>query len=73
MSAFDYPYPQKSPVIEVYLFDEENVAIQKTGFAGRVGEVTGIKGDAFRIVISVDASVVAKTKKLAIRPTDKDK
>jgi hypothetical protein len=50
-----------------HLFDEENVSLNKYVIKTLEGDVTGVKGDAFRIVIECDSASAAKAKRLEAR------
>src|SRR5262249_54730862 len=48
------------PQILFYLFDEENVSIDKFLIMKTEGELTGVKGDAFRILLQIDKEKLKK-------------
>ena len=52
-----------------YFFDDENVPIEKLGCSTSMieGEITGVKGDAFRVVLKVPVKLTERTKKMAWR------
>lgn len=47
-----------------YLFDEDNVSLGKFTHDSVQGELTGVKGDAFRVGLLLDSQLWAKTRKL---------
>jgi hypothetical protein len=57
-----------------YFFDSENVMIYKTPPNKIEGEVSGVKGDSFRVsIISLEATMLDKTQKIEVRPGEKEK
>jgi hypothetical protein len=57
-----------------YFFDDENVVIYKTPPNKIEGEVTGVKGDAIRVIIfAISDSVLEKTQKIEVRPGEKER
>jgi hypothetical protein len=56
-----------------YLFDEDNVVLQKAYLDRVEGEITGKSGDAFRVVFSTDPATYKKIKKIEPRPFEKEK
>jgi hypothetical protein len=56
-----------------HLFDEENVSLKKYVIKSLEGDLTGVKGDAFRILLDCDAESVKKAKKLKARLRDASK
>jgi hypothetical protein len=69
--------PPKSPpdsALWFYFFDGENEVIYKTPPNKIEGEVTGVKGDSFRVIISpLESPMLDKTKKIEVRPGEKEK
>lgn len=60
-------------LIHCCLFDEENVIIRQTTVKNAdiiEGELTGIKGDAFRVAVSIPRDLFARTKKIEIRSVE---
>lgn len=53
--------------IVFYLFDADNVSLDRYVIASTQGDLTGAKGDAFRIQIEIDKEVLKKAKKLEAR------
>jgi hypothetical protein len=54
-------------LVHVYLFDEENVAVQKLVISRVEGEVTGKKGDAFRVYAAPGDGDLAKVRRVEVR------
>jgi hypothetical protein len=50
--------------IVFYLFDEDNVSIGKYVIMKTEGDLTGVKGDAFRIILQIPTEMLRKAKKL---------
>jgi hypothetical protein len=50
----------------LHLFDEDNVLISK-GVPNMEGEVSGKKGDAFRLILLVDTNTLGMTRKIEAR------
>lgn len=50
-----------------FLFDEDNVSIAKHVVVRTEGDITGVKGDAFRLYLSIDPMILKKAKKLEAR------
>jgi hypothetical protein len=66
--------PADSPIL-IYLFDAENVVVLKGPFRhvnrpGEALEITGKKGDAFRVKNNFDRSSLEKTTKVEFRPAE---
>lgn len=60
------------PSIVYYLFDEENIVIAKQERCLIEGELTGKKGDAFRLILPVlYINMKEKIRKVEVRPTAK--
>jgi hypothetical protein len=72
---------QQAPGLELgdsalwfYFFDSENVMVYKTPPNKIEGEVTGVKGDAFRVIVfELSADILDKTQKIEVRPGGKVK
>jgi len=64
-----------NPHLWFYFFDEDNVFVYKSPYYGGIeGKLTGKKGDAFWInIIGIPETHFKKTRKIAIRPGEKDK
>src|SRR5262245_21915100 len=58
----------KHPIL-FYLFDEDNVSIGKFVIMETEGELTGVKGDAFRIHLQIDKEKLKKAKRIEARLT----
>jgi hypothetical protein len=56
----------KHPIV-FYLFDEDNVSIGKYVIVKIEGDLTGVKGDAFRIILQIPTETLRKAKKLEAR------
>src|SRR5262249_32297833 len=52
-----------------HLFDEQNVSLGKFAIADTEGDLTGVKGDAFRVVLRCHTATFQKTKKVEARLT----
>ena len=63
----------KEPPTQLYLFDGDGVVLQKYNLSSIEGEITGVVGDAFRVVAYCEPEVFKKTKKLELRPASSDK
>jgi hypothetical protein len=50
-----------------HLFDEDNVSLKKLVVRQIQGDLTGVKGDAFRIILQCDTATFKKTKKIEAR------
>lgn len=65
---------QNDPTIFIYLFDGENVVLSKTPFAHNKNEgdteITGKKGDAFRVYTPIFRIYLDKAKKLEFRAVE---
>ena len=73
MGAFSSTGPM---VLKCYLFDADGVAFAKQPPGQIQGEVSGVKGDAFRIAQTVPNAVLAKVRKISFReepPPEKSK
>jgi hypothetical protein len=53
--------------IVFYLFDADNVSIGKYVIMKSEGDLTGVMGDAFRIILRIDTETFKKAKKLEAR------
>jgi hypothetical protein len=53
--------------MQVYFFDEDNVAIATVGLHRTEGVVTGKKGEAFRVWVQVPVDKLKKTRKIEFR------
>jgi hypothetical protein len=58
----------KEPQTQLYLFDGDNVLLDKLEIQSIEGEITGVKGDAFRIISYCDRFLFPKVKKIELRP-----
>ena len=56
------------PKVQLFLFDADKVLLGKLNLHEVVGEITGVTGDAFRIVSYCDPEIFKKTKKIELRP-----
>lgn len=65
--------PKKDPEIRLYffLFDDDNVAVQKLLIEELQGELSGKAGDAFRVLIFTGEDTLKKTRKIESRPAEK--
>lgn len=66
----------QTPLLWYYFLDEDNVTLWKTTNSSYNsvkidGELTGVKGDAFRAVLSVPSMIVSKTRRIEPRPAEK--
>ena len=57
--------------IQLYVHDDENVVLGKFNPQAIEGEITGKKGDAFRLVFYCDPAFAKQVKKLDLRRSDK--
>jgi hypothetical protein len=60
----------KESHVQLYVHDAENVVLGKFNPQAIEGEITGKKGDAFRLVFYCDPAFAKKVKKLDLRPSD---
>ncbi len=60
-------------VLVFHLFDADNVSLTKYGIVSVEGELSGVKGDAFRVLIYYDRDALKKAKKLEARLQDAQK
>ncbi len=60
----------KDSHIQLYVHDEEDVVLGKFNPQAIEGEITGKKGDAFRLVFYCDPEFAKKVKKLDLRRSD---
>jgi len=60
----------KESHIQLYVHDAENVVLGKFNPQAIEGEITGKKGDAFRLVFYCDPAFAKKVKKLDLRRSD---
>lgn len=67
------PVASRGNYILFYLFDEDNVSLQKAYLEHVEGEITGKAGDAFRVVFHCDPDIRKKIKKIEPRPFEKEK
>jgi len=70
------PLPKKGaipvPPIQFYFFDKDDTVIGKTSVYFTRGEITGVKGDAFRVVLQFASAFADQgVKKIAVRPSEK--
>lgn len=67
--AFPVPARNRTPSAVWYFFDKDNVVISKAYHDSIEGELTGIKGDAFRVVVipSQDRKKLPHIRKAALR------
>lgn len=61
------PNGPMDPLVVFHLFDEDNVSMGKYFIKSIEGDLSGIKGDAFRIIIECDTVVFQKAKKIEAR------
>ncbi|MCE9562821.1 MAG: hypothetical protein K8U57_12310 [Planctomycetes bacterium] len=61
----------KEPQTQLWLFDGDGVELKKFEPWSLEGEITGVQGDAFRVVIYCDPELFKKTKKIDLRPASK--
>lgn len=61
---------RKDSHIQLYVHDAENVVLGKFNPQAIEGEITGKKGDAFRLVFYCDPAFAKKVKKLDLRRSD---
>jgi hypothetical protein len=62
------------PKLYFYVFDDDNVSLAKMQITYTQGEVTGKKGDAFRITVGqIGGTDLQKAKKLEVRPAEQVK
>ncbi|HZZ80835.1 MAG TPA: hypothetical protein VFE62_20195 [Gemmataceae bacterium] len=59
-----------APHVLYYLFDQDNVVVGKSGLKDIEGELTGKKGDAFRVKIMNHAGPSKKVFKVEARPNE---
>ncbi|HEY1187989.1 MAG TPA: hypothetical protein VGE74_10045 [Gemmata sp.] len=50
------------------LFDEEGVLFRSAFITSQEGQITGKKGDAFRVTLQIDPATLARTKRVELRP-----
>jgi hypothetical protein len=50
-----------------HLFDEQNVSLGQFAIADTEGDLTGVKGDAFRVILRCHTATFQKTKKVEAR------
>jgi hypothetical protein len=55
-----------TPII-FYAFDEDSVSIGKYSIMRTEGDLTGVKGDAFRLFVQIDKRTLEKAKKVEAR------
>jgi len=58
----------KEPQTQLWLLDGDNVVLKKFEPWSIEGEITGVTGDAFRIVFYCDPALLKKAKKIDLRP-----
>ncbi len=58
----------KEPQTQLCLFDGDNVLLKKLELWSVEGEITGVAGDAFRVVVYCEPELFKKVKKLELRP-----
>lgn len=63
----------KDPKVQLFLFDADKVLLGKLNLHEVVGEITGVKGDAFRIASYCETDLFKKVKKIELRPVFSDK
>ena len=63
----------KDPKVQLFLFDADKVLLGKLNLHEVTGEITGVKGDAFRIASYCEAELFKKVKKIELRPVFSDK
>ncbi|MBA4187818.1 MAG: hypothetical protein C0467_07345 [Planctomycetaceae bacterium] len=61
----------KEPQTQLWLLDGDGVVLKKFEPWSIEGEITGVAGDAFRVVIFCDPALLKKTKKIDLRPASK--
>jgi hypothetical protein len=61
------PYRFDNLPLIFHFFDEDNVCIDKIIISAIEGDVSGIKGEAFRIVLNCRTEIVARTKRIEAR------
>jgi len=67
------PSAQLNYQLWVYCFDEDNVSIGKFELDKPEKEVSGRKGDAFRLIVAIDAKTFMKTCKIEAREGEKER
>jgi hypothetical protein len=60
-----------SGLVWFYIFNEDNVILGKTKRYYTLGELTGVKGDAFKLVFRSPAFIRSKNFKVEARPDEK--
>ncbi|MBA4067787.1 MAG: hypothetical protein C0501_29635 [Isosphaera sp.] len=63
----------RDPHVLFYLFDEDNVVVQKLLLERPEGEITGVAGDAFRAIVLCEPEAYKKVKKIELRPSEVEK
>ena len=61
----------QEPQTQLWLFDGDGVELKKFEPWSIEGEITGVKGDAFRVLSYCDPELFKKTKKIELRPASK--
>ena len=56
------------PQVQLYLFDVDKVLLGKMHLHEVTGEITGVAGDAFRVVCYCEPELFKKVKKVELRP-----
>jgi hypothetical protein len=57
-----------SPKLWVYLFDRDNVLLKRYALTQTQGEITGVKGDAFRALTNLETQPAKNARRIEVRP-----
>jgi hypothetical protein len=57
-----------NPKLWVYLFDGDNVLLKRYPLTQTQGEITGVKGDAFRALTYLETQPAKNARKIEVRP-----
>ncbi|MFO0825571.1 MAG: hypothetical protein U0792_21025 [Gemmataceae bacterium] len=58
----------KEPQTQLWFLDGDGVELKKMEPWALEGEITGVQGDAFRVIVYVEPELLKKTKRIDLRP-----